>query len=191
MRGTHTPHRTLHTRPLLASYIHSYIVREHAGAVIAAYKKALEAGALQSTAERAAAAVAYKIDPGYHEYMEHEKKWQLERRAAADKLEALAVQARRLVKKARKLVSRGTLPKRLQSQFVDAFAPRQAMDIADAIRNEVRCVRELVVQLDMEARAIPCDLELPYAKEEVHSCICSVDRMQFKADLAYKRARLA
>ena len=38
--------------------------REHAGPVIAAYKKALEAGVLESTAERAAAAVAYKIDPG-------------------------------------------------------------------------------------------------------------------------------
>ena len=89
--------------------------REHAGAVIAAYKKALEAGALQSTAERAAAAVAYKIDPGYRvaykidpgyrEYMEYDKKWQLERRAAAAKLEALATKARRLVKKARRRVS--------------------------------------------------------------------------------------
>ena len=39
--------------------------REQAGAVIEAYNKAMAAGALQSTAERAAAAVAYKIDPGY------------------------------------------------------------------------------------------------------------------------------
>ena len=48
---------------------------EQAGAVIAAYKKALEAGALESTAKRAAAAVAYKIDPGYREYLEHDKQW--------------------------------------------------------------------------------------------------------------------
>ena len=54
--------------------------REHAGAVIAAYKKALEAGALQSTAERAAAAAAYAIDDsGYREYIEYDTKWQLER----------------------------------------------------------------------------------------------------------------
>ena len=156
--------------------------REHAGAVIAAYKKALEAGALQSTAERAAAAVAYKIDPGYRvaykidpgyrEYMEYDKKWQLERRAAAAKLEALATKARRLLKKARKLVSCSTICESLLNK-------KQAMDFADAIRYEVHCVRELIVQLDMEARLIPCHLELPFAKEEVHSCMCSVDRMQF------------
>ena len=129
--------------------------REHAGAVIAAYKKALEAGALQSTAERAAAAVAYKIDPGYRvaykidpgyrEYMEHEKKWQLERRAAAAKLEGLATKARRLLKKARKLVSCSTICESLLDKG-------QARDFADAIRCEVHCVRELIVQLDMEAR---------------------------------------
>ena len=73
--------------------------------MVAAYNKALEAGALQSTAERAAAAVAYTIDPGYREYIMYDKKWKLERRAAAAKLEALAMKARRLVKKARKLVS--------------------------------------------------------------------------------------
>ena len=116
----------------------------------------------------------------------------LQRCAAADKLEALAVQARRLVKNARKLVSRGTLPKRLQSPFVDAFAPRRAMDFADAIRNEVRCVRpvrELVVQLDIEARAIADLFELPYAKEEVQSCKCSMDRMQLRSERVYKVAR--
>ena len=54
--------------------------REHAGAVVDAYKKALQAGALQSTAERAAAAAAYAIDDsGYREYIEYDTKWQLER----------------------------------------------------------------------------------------------------------------
>ena len=97
--------------------------REHAGPVIAAYKKALAAGALESTAERAAAAAAYAIkDSGYHEYIEHEKKWQLQRGEAAAILEKLAVQARRLVKKARRLVSRGTLPKRLQPHHTQCFA---------------------------------------------------------------------
>ena len=119
--------------------------REQAGAVVAAYNKAMEAGALQSTAERAAAALAYKIDPGYREYMEHEKKWQLERRAAAAKLEGLATKARRLLKKARKLVSCSTICESLLNK-------KQAMDFADAIRYEVHCVRELIVQLDMEAR---------------------------------------
>ena len=162
--------------------------REHAGAVIAAYNKALEAGALQSTAERAAAAAAYAIDgSGYREYIEHEKKWQLERCAAAAKLEELAMKARRLLKKARKLVAAGTLPKRLQIPF----APRQAMKIARATRDEVRCIREMIVQLDVQARAIPCQLDLPFSQEEVYSCMCSADRMESQADLAYKRARLA
>ena len=76
---------------------------EQAGAVIEAYNKALEAGALESTAERAAAAVAYKIDPGYREYLEHDKQWKLERCEAAAILEKLAMQARRVVKKARRL----------------------------------------------------------------------------------------
>ena len=54
--------------------------REHAGPVIAAYKKALVVGALESTAERAAAAAAYAIkDSGYREYIEHDKQWQLQR----------------------------------------------------------------------------------------------------------------
>ena len=165
--------------------------REHARAVVAAYEKALEAGALQSTAERAAAAAAYAIDDsGYREYIEHEKKWQLARCAAAAKLEELAMKARRLLKKAKKLVAAGTLPKRLQIPE-DAFPPRQAMNIAGAIRDEVRCIVQLIEQLNMQARAIPCQLDLPYSQEEVYSCMCSADRMQFKADLAYKRARLA
>ena len=158
--------------------------REQAGAVIAAYQKALEAGALQSTAERAAAAVASKIDPGYRVYVEHEKNWQLERRAAAAKLEALAMKARRLLKKARKLVTAGTVWEHMPNKG-------RARDFADVIRCEVQCVREMIVELDMEARMIPCHLDLPFAKEEVYSCICSVDRMQSKADLAYKRARKA
>jgi hypothetical protein len=87
--------------------------REHAGPVIAAYKKALEVGAMESTAERAAAAAAYAIDDsGYREYIEHEKKWNLERGEAAAKLEELAMKARRLVKKAR-LVSRAISDLRL------------------------------------------------------------------------------
>ena len=135
---------------------------EQAGAVIAAYNKALEAGALQSTAERAAAALAYTIDPGYREYVEHDKQWKLERCEAAAILEKLAVQARRLVKKARRLVSRG-LPKRLQGPCDDAFAPRRAMNIAHAILIEVCRARQLVVQLEMEARLIPDHFELPYA----------------------------
>ena len=43
--------------------------REQAGAVIEAYNKATAAGALQSKAERAAAAIAYKIDPGYRTFI--------------------------------------------------------------------------------------------------------------------------
>ena len=165
--------------------------REHARAVVQAYNKSLEAGATESTAERAAAAAAYAIhDSGYREYIEHEKKWQLARCAAAAKLEELAMKARRLLKKARKLVAAGTLPKRLQIPE-DAFPPRQAMNIARAIRDEVRCMREMIVQLDVQARAIPCQLDLPFSQEEVYSCMCSVDRMEFQADLAYKRARLA
>jgi hypothetical protein len=42
--------------------------REHAGAAIAAYNKTMAVGGLQSTAERAAAAVAYKIDAGYRAF---------------------------------------------------------------------------------------------------------------------------
>ena len=79
--------------------------REQAGAVIEAYNKATAAGALQSTAERAAAAVAYKINAGYRNFVKDDKKWKLERRVAAAKLEALATKARRLVKKARRRVS--------------------------------------------------------------------------------------
>ena len=158
--------------------------REQAGAVIAAYKKALEAGALQSTAERAAAAVASKIDPGYRVYVEHEKNWQLERRAAAAKLEAFAMKARRLLKKARKLVMAGTVWEHMPNK-------KRATDFADVVRCEVQRLREEIVELDTEARMIPCALDLPFAKEEVYSCMCSVDRLQFKADLAYKRARKA
>ena len=129
--------------------------REQAGAVIAAYNKALEAGALESTAERAAAAAAYAIDDsGYREYIEHEKKWQLERCAAAAKLEELAMKARRLLKKARKLVAAGTLPKPLK--------------IARATRDEVRCIREMIVQLDVQARAIPCQLYFSYIVRSVY-----------------------
>ena len=94
--------------------------REQAGAVIEAYNKATAAGALQSTAERAAAAVAYKIDAGYRNFVKDDKKWKLERRAAAAKLEALAMKARRLVKKARKLVSCGTV--------CEHMLPKRAMD---------------------------------------------------------------
>ena len=162
---------------------------EQAGAVIAAYKKSLAAGAMQSTAERAAAAVAYKIDPGYREYMEYDKQWNLQRGEAAAQLEALAMKARRLVKNAQRLVSRGTLPKRLQGACEDAYAPHRAMNIAEAIRDEVAAVRELVVQLDVEARAIPDHFELPCAKEEVQSCKRSMDRMQLKAERAYEVAR--
>ena len=138
--------------------------REQAGAVVAAYNKAMEAGALQSTAERAAAAVAYTIDPGYREYIMYDKKWKLERRAAAAKLEALAMKARRLVKKARKLVS--CLPAAACSATAE-----EAADFIFGIVLDVRHVRELTVRLDMQALAIPCDFELPYAKEEVHSCL--------------------
>ena len=164
--------------------------REQAGAVIAAYKKAMQAGALQSTAERAAAAVAYKIDPHYRSYMEQEKKWLQEQGAAAATLEKLAVQARRLVKKAQRLVSRGTLPKRLQDAE-DAFAPRRAMNIARAILDEVCRARILVQLLEHEARLIPDGFELPYAKKEVESCLCVMDRMQLESERAYEDARNA
>ena len=164
--------------------------REQAGAVIAAYNKALEAGALESTAERAAAAAAYAIDDsGYREYIEHEKKWQLERCAAAAKLEELAMKARRLVKKARRLVSRGTLPKRLQGPCEDAFAPHRAMNVAHAILDEVCRARILVQLLEHEARLIPDGFELPYAKKEVESCLRVMDRMQLRCERAYKVAR--
>ena len=163
--------------------------REHAGPVIAAYKKALEAGVLESTAERAAAAVAYKIDPGYREYIELDKQWNRERGEAAAKLEALAVQARRLVKKTRRLVSRGTLPKRLQGPCEDAFAPRRRANIARAILDEVCRARILVQLLEHDARLIPDGFELPYAKEEVESCLCVMDRMQLRSERAYEVAR--
>ena len=127
---------------------------EQAGAVIEAYNKALEAGALESTAERTAAAVAYKIDPGYREYLEHDKQWKLERCEAAAVLEKLAMQARRVVKKARRLVSRG-LPKRLQGPCEDAFAPRRAMNIAHAILREA----EGVYMYHMGARYPSCFME--------------------------------
>ena len=107
--------------------------REQAGAVIEAYNKATAAGALQSTAERAAAAVAYKIDAGYRNFVKDDKKWKQKRRVAAAKLEALATKARRLVKKARKLVSCGTV--------CEHMLPKRAMDFADVIRYEVRHVR--------------------------------------------------
>ena len=169
-----------------------YKFREHAGPVIAAYKKALAAGALQSTAERAAAAAAYAIDDsGYHEYIEYEKNWQLQRCEAAAILEKLAVQARRLVKNARRLVSRGTLPKRLQDACGDAFAPRRAMNIALAILDEVCRARILVQLLEHEARLIPDGFELPYAKKEVESCLCVMDRMQLRSERAYEVARNA
>lgn len=164
--------------------------REQAGAVVDAYNKAMEAGALESTAERAAAAVAYKIDPGYREYLEYDKQWKLERCEALAILEKLAMQARQVVKKARRLVSRG-LPKRLQGPCDDAFAPRRAMNIAHAILVEVCRARMLVRQLEMEARLIPDHFELPYAKEEVNSCLCVMDRMQLRSERAYKVARLA
>ena len=164
--------------------------REHAGAVIAAYKKALEAGALESTAERAAAAAAYAIDDsGYHEYIEYDKNWQLQRGEAAAKLEELAMKARRLVKKARRLVSRGTLPKRLQGACEDAFAPQRAMNIARAILDEVCRARILVQLLEHEARLIPDGFELAYAKKEVESCRRVMDRIQLRSERAYEVAR--
>ena len=164
--------------------------REHAGAVIAAYKKSLEAGAMQSTAERAAAAAAHAIDDsGYHEYNEYDKQWNLQRGEAAAKLEKLAVQARRLVKKTQRLVSRGTLPKRLQDACEDAFAPRRRANIARAILDEVCRARILVQLLEHDARLIPDDFELPYAKKEVVSCVPVMDRMQLRAERAYKVAR--
>ena len=163
--------------------------REHAGPVIAAYKKALEVGAMESTAERAAAAAAYAIDDsGYREYIEHEKKWNLERGEAAAKLEELAMKARRLVKKAR-LVSRGTLPKRLQRECEDAYAPQRAMNIARAILDEVCRARILVQLLEHDARLIPDGFELPYAKQEVVSCLRVMDRMQLESERAYEVAR--
>ena len=164
--------------------------REHAGPVIAAYKKALEVGAMQSTAERAAAAAAYAIDDsGYREYIELDKQWNRERGEAAAKLEALAVQARRLVKKARRLVSRGTLPKRLQGACEDAFAPQRAMNIARAILDEVCRARILVQLLEHDARLIPDRFELPYAKAEVVSCLRVMDSMQLRCERAYEVAR--
>ena len=47
--------------------------REQAGAVIEAYNKATAAGTLQSTAQCAAAAVAYKIDAGYRAFINDDK----------------------------------------------------------------------------------------------------------------------
>ena len=91
---------------------------------------------------------------------------------------------------ARRLVSRG-LPKRLQGPCDDAFAPRRAMNIAHAILIEVCRARQLVVQLEMEARLIPDHFELPHAKEEVNSCLWSMDRMQLRSERAYKVARRA
>ena len=114
--------------------------------------------------------------------MEHDKQWKLERCEAAAKLEKLAMQARRLVKKARRLVSRG-----LPGPRDDAFAPHAA----HAILVEVCRARMLVRQLDMEARLIPDHFELPYAKEEVNSCLCVMDRMQLRSERAYKVARRA
>ena len=164
--------------------------REHAGAVIAAYKKSLEAGAMQSTAERAAAAAAHAIDDsGYHEYNEYDKQWNLQRGEAAAKLEKLAVQARRLVKKARRLVSRGTLPKRLQGACEDAFAPARAKNIARAILDEVCRARILVQLLEHDARLIPDGFELACAKKEVERCMCVMDRMQLSSERAYEVAR--
>ena len=130
-------------------------------------------------------------DSGYREYIEHEKKWQLQRCAAAAKLEELAMKARRLVKNARRLVSRGTLPKRLQGPCEDAFPPRRAMNIARAILDEVCRARILVQLLEHEARLIPDGFELPYAKEEVESCLCVMDRMQLRSERAYEVARNA
>ena len=147
---------------------------------------------MQSTAERAAAAAAYAIDDsGYREYTEHDKQWNRERGEAAAKLEALAVQARRLVKKTKRLVSRGTLPKRLQGACEDAFAPRRRANIARAILDEVCRARILVQLLEHEARLIPDGLELPYAKKEVESCLCVMDRMQLRSERAYEVARNA
>ena len=68
---------------------------------------------------------------------------------------------------------------------------QKAVDFVFCIRLDVRRMRELVVHLDTEARAIPCHFELPFAKEEEHSCVCSVDRMQFRAERAYKITRRA
>ena len=164
--------------------------REHAGPVIAAYKKALVVGALESTAERAAAAAAYAIkDSGYREYIEHDKQWQLQRGEAAAKLEELAMKARRLVKKARRLVSRGTLPKRLQGACEDAFAPARAMNIARAILDEVCRARILVQLLEHDARLIPDGFELACAKKEVKRCMCVMDRIQLRSERAYEVAR--
>ena len=85
--------------------------------------------------------------------------------------------------KARRLVSAGAV--------CESLLPKRAMDFANVIRLKVRHVRELVVQLDMEARAIPGHFQLPCAKEEVHSCMRSVDRMQFRSERVYKVARRA
>ena len=101
------------------------------------------------------------------------------------------MQARRLVKKTRRLVSRGTLPKRLQGACEDAFAPRRAMNIARAILDEVCRARILVQLLEHEARLIPDGFELPFAKEEVVSCLCIMDRMQLRSERAYEVARNA
>ena len=61
----------------------------------------------------------------------------------------------------------------------DAFAPRRAMNIAHAILDEVCRARILVQLLEHEARLIPDGFELPYAKEEVESCLRVMDRTGF------------
>ena len=76
---------------------------EKGPAIINAFNKAKEAGALQSTAERAAAAIAMHTIDGFREWEVDQKRRILERRVATKKMKAFACEARVLLKKARRL----------------------------------------------------------------------------------------
>ena len=152
---------------------------EKVPAIINAFNKAKEAGALQSTAERAAAVIAMHTIDGVREWKVDQKRRILERRVATKKMEAFACEARVLLKKAWRLVDK-PLP----------WHWLAAIDFTDDVISAVERLDSGIHNLVRKANSLPrqSTLGLHELWSELYRCRHSAKRAWFKACKAHKEA---
>ena len=151
---------------------------EQVPAIINAFNKAKAAGALQSTAERAAAAIAMHTIDGFREWKVDQKRRILERRVATKKMEAFTCEARVLLKKAWRLVDK-PLP----------WHWLAAIDFTDDVISAVERLDSGIHNLVRKANSLPREsMFLHEHRSELDRCCQSAKRAWFKAHKAHKEA---
>ena len=160
------------------SYLSAAEWNEKAPAIINAFNKAKEAGALQSTAERADAAIAMHTFDGFREWNVDQKRRILERRVATKKMKAFACEARVLLKKARRLVD-----KPLPWNWIAAIEFTE--DVLGAVERLDSGIHNLV----RKANSLPRQSTLGLKEwSELYRCRGDAKRAWFKAGKAHREA---